>query len=47
KLSLRSYMKILKVARTIADLEESENIKSTHLLQALQYRNITDLYRVK
>ncbi|MDD6920020.1 MAG: YifB family Mg chelatase-like AAA ATPase, partial [Eubacteriales bacterium] len=46
KLSLRSYMKILKVARTIADLEESENIKSTHLLQALQYRNITDLYRV-
>ncbi|MEK7552415.1 MAG: YifB family Mg chelatase-like AAA ATPase [Patescibacteria group bacterium] len=37
-LSARSYHRVLKVARTIADLEKSEEIKETHLLEALQYR---------
>jgi len=38
KLSARSYHKILKLARTIADLRESENISSDHLHAALQFR---------
>jgi len=37
-LSLRGYSKILKVARTIADLEESEEIKIEHLHEAISYR---------
>lgn len=38
RLSARSYYKILKLARTIADLEEKENIESSHVAEALQYR---------
>jgi magnesium chelatase family protein len=38
KLSARGYFKVLKIARTIADLERSENIKEKHLMEALQYR---------
>lgn len=41
-LSGRSYDRILKLARTIADLEASENIESAHVAQALQYRNFVD-----
>lgn len=37
-LSARSYSKILKVARTIADLDNSREIKPNHLAEALQYR---------
>ncbi len=37
-LSARSYYKILKLARTIADLEEKEKIASAHVAEALQYR---------
>lgn len=38
QLSARSYHKILKVARTIADLDNSEKIKTAHLAESLQYR---------
>lgn len=38
QLSGRRYDRILKLARTIADLEGSENILQTHIMQALQYR---------
>ena len=38
QLSGRKYDRILKLARTIADLNESENIKLEHVTQALQYR---------
>lgn len=38
KLSARSYFKLIKVARTIADLEKSEDILAPHMAEALQYR---------
>ena len=37
-LSARAYHKILRVARTIADLDNSENIQKKHLSEALNYR---------
>ena len=38
QLSGRKYNRVLKIARTIADLAGAENIDTTHLTQALQYR---------
>ena len=45
KMSARGYTKILKVARTIADLEEKEWIQTEHLQEALCYRTGSGIYQ--
>ncbi len=43
KLSARGYHRVLKVARTLADLDGADSVGRIHLAEALSYRAVGDL----
>ncbi|MCR5809106.1 MAG: YifB family Mg chelatase-like AAA ATPase [Clostridiales bacterium] len=44
KLSARAYTRVIKVARTIADIEGAQTIQKAHVLEAVQYRGLDEKY---
>ena len=42
RLSARGYHRVLRVARTLADLDDANNVARVHLAEALSYRSLVD-----